>query len=373
MKPILLISFLMLAMAASAQKYYLLIGTYTTGTSKGIYVYRFDDSTGKAEQVSVADGVDNPSYLTLSADGQNVYAVNENGGKTAGAVSAFSFDTVSGQLHFINKQLSGGDYPCYVSIDRTKKWVIVANYGGGNLSAFPVNATGGLQAAAQTIQHEGVGYNPKRQEKAHAHSTFFTPDQEFLFCTDLGLDRIYSYDFHADQDQPLSPSRPPFTSTPKGSGPRHAAFSADHRYMYLLEELSGNVQVYAYDKGILKAVQTIASVIKDTSADKGSADIHLSPDGKFLYTSNRGITNNISIYEVHPSTGKLKFLGVQDAGGVMPRNFSIDPSGRFLLVANQKSANVVVFKRDAHTGLLTPTGVQIQVDQPVCLKWWPIR
>jgi 6-phosphogluconolactonase len=143
--------------------------------------------------------------------------------------------------------------------------------------------------------------------------------------------------------------------------------------MYLIEELSGIVQVYAYNKGKLLPVQTIASVLKDTSADKGSADIHLSPDGKFLYTSNRGITNNISIFEVHPSSGKLKFIGVQDAGGVTPRNFSIDPSGKFLLVANQKTGNVVIFKRDINTGLLTPTGTQIQVDQPVCLKWWPIR
>ncbi len=373
MKPILLITFFMLSIAASAQKYYLLIGTYTTGSSKGIYVYRFDEATGTAEPVSVADGVDNPSYLTFSADGQNVYAVNENGGKTAGAVSAFSFDTLSGQLHFINRQASGGDYPCFVSVDDSKKWVMVANYGGGNLSSFSVAASGALQPAAQTIQHEGVGYNPQRQEKAHAHATVFTPDQQFLFCTDLGLDRIYSYDFHPDQDQPLSPSRIPYATTAKGSGPRHIAFSADHRYMYLIEELSGTVQVYAYNKGKLLPVQTIASVSKDTSADKGSADIHLSPDGKFLYTSNRGITNNISIFEVHPSTGKLKFIGVQDAGGVTPRNFTIDPSGKFLLVANQKSANVVIFKRNTQTGLLTPTGAQIQVDQPVCLKWWPIR
>jgi 6-phosphogluconolactonase len=371
MRRLMCLLLLLCSIALHAQQYYLFIGTYTKGTSKGIYVYRFDASTGDAQPVSVTDTGTNLSYLALSPDGRFVYAANETGGKDPGKVIAYSFDSLSGKLGFIDERESGGDFPCYVSVDASDRWVAVANYGGGNLSAFPIGSDGSLGPSAQLIQHEGKGSNPQRQEKPHVHSTVFTPDQHFLLTPDLGLDKVFIYDFRPDDPTPLSGASTPFIVTRPGSGPRHIDFSPDHRYMYLIEELSGEVEVFGYSKSKFIPVQRIASVIKDTSADKGSADIHLSPDGKFLYASNRGITNNIAIYAVHTGSGKLKLLGFQDVLGAKPRNFAIEPSGHFLLVANQDSNNIVIFRRDPQTGMLTPTGNQIHIDSPVCLKWWP--
>jgi 6-phosphogluconolactonase len=368
----LFVSALLLSLAGTAQKYYLFIGTYTEGTSKGIYVYRFDAASGKADSVGEVVGVADPSFLTLSPKGDFVYAANELAGRADGEVSAFSFDALSGQLHFLNKQPSGGNSPCYVSVDSSRRWLMVANYGGGNLSAFPIAADGSLGRSAQLIQHTGKGVNPKRQEKPHVHSVVFTPDQRYLLTPDLGLDRIYTYTFSPGDAQPLTPARSPYIETKPGSGPRHIDFSPDHRFMYVIEELAGDVLVYGYSGGKFVPVQTILSNTIDTSADKGGADIHLSPDGKYLYTSNRGNANTLTIYSVHTGSGKLKKIGVVDAGVIMPRNFAIDPDGRFLLVAGQKSNTIAIFKRDTHTGLLTPTGDKIGIGNPVCLKWLPI-
>jgi 6-phosphogluconolactonase len=369
---LLFVSALLFSLAGTAQKYYLFIGTYTGGTSKGIYVYRFDAASGKAEPVSEADGVEDPSYLALSPKGDFLYVANEDLKEPSGEVSAFSFDALSGSLHFINKQPSGGS-PCYISLDSSRKWLMVANYGGGNVAAFPITPDGSIGSSAQLIQHEGKGFNPKRQEKPHVHSVVFTPDQRYLLTPDLGLDRIYTYNFRPDDPQPLSPAQSPYIETKPGSGPRHIDFSPDHRFMYVIEELAGDVLVYEYSGGKFLPVQTILSNTVDTGADKGAADIHLSPDGKFLYTSNRGKANTLTIYSVHTGSGKLKKIAVLDAGVIMPRNFAIDPSGHYLLVAGQRSNDISIFKRDIHTGLLTPTGDKINVGTPICLKWLPIN
>jgi 6-phosphogluconolactonase len=365
-----LFALLVLALYGQAQQYYLLVGTYTTGTSKGIYVYNFDAATGKTTPVGETD-VENPSYLAFSPDGRFVYAVNENPAGTGG-VTALAFDTLTGGLRVLNRQSSEGEFPCYVAVDATGKWVTVANYGGGNLSAYRVADDGSLGGSAQVIQHEGKGVNAKRQEKPHVHSTVFTPDQHYLLSSDLGLDKVYVYDFHPDRDEPLSPASPPSVAVRPGSGPRHIEFSADHRFMYLITELSGEVNVFGYSKGRFTPIEHVPTVLKDTSADKGSADIHLSPDGRFLYASDRGTTNDIVVFEVHPGSGKLKRVGAVSCGGSKPRNFTIDPTGHFLLVANQESNNVVIFKRDMQTGQLTPTGTSLQIGNPVCLKWWPV-
>lgn len=356
-----------------AQQYYLFVGTYTIGSSRGIYVYRFDGANGEAQRISSTDTGYNLSYLTLSPDGRYVYAVNETGGKEPGAVFAYAFDSLTGKMTFIGRHDSGGDFPCYVSEDAQQKWVMVANYGGGSLSAFPVGSDGSLGPYTQLLQHDGKGSNPARQEKPHVHATVFTPDQQYLLAPDLGLDKVFVYDFRSDESSPLSAAAAPYITVRPGSGPRHIEFSADHRYMYLVEELSGDVEVFGYSRGRFIPVQRLASVDKDTSADKGSADVHLSPDGKFLYTSNRGITNNLTIYAVHTGSGKLRVVGFQDVQGLKPRNFTISPDGHYLLVANQDSNNIVIFRRNMRTGKLTPTGNQIRMDSPVCLKWWPSK
>lgn len=355
-------------LAISAQKYYLFAGTYTTGKSKGIYVFEFNSKTGEVQWVSNTDSSSNPSFLAVAPNGKYLYAVNETGRDQPGRVSAFSFDKSNGQLSFINQQLSGGDDPCFITTDATGKWAIVANYSGGSLSAFPLNKDGSLLPYTQLIQHKGSSANKQRQEKAHVHASFFSPDYQYILAPDLGMDKVMVYQFAAASKKPLQPAPVPFAASAPGSGPRHLSFHPNRKYMYLLEELTGTVKVYTYNKGILNPLQIIATHPANYKGQPGSADIHVSPDGKFLYASNRGDENNIAIFSINASNGKLTSVGYQPVRGAQPRNFMIDPTGRFLLVANQKTSNIVVYRRDMATGLLQATLQQIEVPNPVCLQ-----
>jgi 6-phosphogluconolactonase len=358
---------LLISLSCFAQDYYLFIGTYTSGKSKGIYVYDFNAATGNARPVSVIESK-NPSYLAIAPGGKFVYAVNENGGDKQGDVSAFSFDKKTGQLQFINKQQSGGADPCYISVNDNRKWAVVANYSGGCLSALPIKEDGSVEPVAQVIQHYGKGTDTQRQEKAHVHSTFFTPDQHFVFSADLGMDELMIYRFNKNAAQPLADAQDSIVAILPGSGPRHLAFHPAKPYVYLLEELTGTIDAYHYNNGKLIHKQRISSVPENFKGDKGSADIHISPDGKFLYASNRGDANNIAIYVIDSASGKLHIKGFQSVLGKHPRNFIIDPGGHFLLVANRDTDNIVVFKINQETGLLKTTGKDIQIPNPVCLK-----
>lgn len=348
------------------QDNYILIGTYTQTGSKGIYVYRFDEKTGKATWVSNTEDIQNPSYLAISANGNYVYAVNETHGERQPKVSAFSFDKNKGELKLIGKQSSGGDDPCYVAISPDGLYVVAGNYSGGNFALFSVNSDGSLNSE-QIIQHEGKSINEKRQEKAHVHSTVFTPDENYLLVADLGMDKIMSYAFNPDNGIVLKPAPIPFTTTEPGSGPRHLVFHPKKSLAYVIEELSGAVAVYNYKDGKLELVERVPTHAKDYKGNIGSADIHVSPDGKFLYASNRGDQNSISIFSIHKN-GKLKFVHEQSTHGKAPRNFFIHPSGKYLLAANQESDEVVIFSRNKKTGMLTDTGNRISVPKPVCVK-----
>ena len=371
-----LTAFLLLSLAGFSQQFYLFVGNYTEGPfknadSKGIYVYRFDGATGDLKPVS-AIAADNPSYLALASGGNFLYSVNETDGKKPGGVSAFSFDKKSGQLKFINKQQSGGDDPCYISVDSHRKWALVANYGGGNFSALPIGADGTLGAATQTIQHTGSGPNKGRQEKPHVHSTILSPDEKYLLVCDLGLDRISVEQFNYQAAQkPLTPAADSSVAVDPGAGPRHTCFYPGKPYVYLINELKGTVVVFHYVNGKLKPIQQLSSHPAGYTGNIGSADIHITPNGKFLYASNRGDANSLAIYSVDPATGKLTLKGFQSTLGKTPRNFMIDPTGRWLLAANQNGRNVVVLKIDQQTGLLTDTGKKIELPAPVCLKMTP--
>lgn len=359
--------FLLISMTGFSQDYYLFIGTYTSGKSEGIYVYKFNSATGTVQPISIAKGVDNPTYLTVAPGGKNLYAVNENGGGKPGEVSAFSFDAASGQLHFINKQPSGGDGPCYVTVDARNKWLLVGNYSAGSLAALPIRPDGSLAPSVQVIQHSGKGVK-EQQEKAHVHATVFSPDQQFVFVPDLGIDKVMIYRFLPQGKQPLVPAKVPYAVMNPGSGPRHFTFHPAKPYAYLIEELSGMVSAYQYEKGKLTFLQRISSHPQDFTGIIGSADIHVSPDGKFLYASNRGQSNSLAIFSIHPENGKLTAVGFPSTQGDMPRNFIIDPTGKWLLVANQKTGNIVIFKRDVATGLLDNTPQSVDVPNPVCLQ-----
>ena len=369
---------------AEAQQFYLLVGTYTnTGTnggnpkmdstgSKGIYVYRFDAGTGKARLLSHTEGVCNPSFLTVAPDGRHVYSCTDSRMLHAGTLSAFEFDRSGGRLRFIDKVPSGGDNPAYVSVDSSGRWAAVANYTGGSFGIIPIEADGSVGPLVLRMEFPGHGVNPARQDKSHVHSTVISPDQRYLFVQDLGLDRITIFPWDGRQAAPVDDSRESVVPVVPGSGPRHLTFGRDGRFAYLIEEMGGMVDVYRYDAGAgkLDAVQRIAAHPDTCKGLFHGADIHLSPDGKFLYTSNRSEAS-IGIYSVDREKGTLTIVGYEPVFGVEPRNFTLDPTGNWVLVADQESDIIVVYRRDRETGLLTPLDRRIKVPRPTCLRMIP--
>lgn len=365
----LLLVFLLISTLSFAQEFYMFVGTYTYGSSKGIYVYNFNSKTGKAEWVSNTDSAKNPSFLAVAPDGRHVYTVNEVNQNGSGMVTAYSFDKSKGELRFLNQQRSEGEDPCHISITKDARWIIVANYSGGSLASFPVQPNGVLTSYTQHILHEGKSVNEQRQEKAHVHSVFLSPDENFLLTPDLGMDKVHIYQFDQYAKTPLHPAAQKAIDCAPGSGPRHLDFSPNGRFVYVIEELSGTVSVHSYQKGVTKFVQRIATHPADFTGNPGSADIHISADGRFLYASNRGKENNIAIFRIDGNSGKLTSIGYESTRGEGPRNFSIDPTGNYLLVANQLTSTVEIFKRDRNSGLLKFTGNSISIPNPVCLKF----
>ncbi len=360
--------FSLLPFTVIAQEQTLLIGTYTNTTSEGIYVYKFNTATAGTKFISTVKS-SNPSFLAVSQNQKYVYAVNEN---NPGTVSSFSFHKDSGTLSFLNTVETKGAHPCYVSTDRKAKHVVVGNYSGGNLSVFDVKEDGTLSEAKQTIQHNGNSVNRQRQEKAHVHAAVYSPDYNFLFVPDLGMDKLMIYKVD-NKTGMLTAADPDFEEINPGSGPRHVDVHPNKNYLYLIEELTGRVSAFKYKEGKLSLVQNVSTHPMDYKGAKGSADIHVSPNGKFLYCSNRGDENSIAIFSINEETGMLIPLGFQSTLGLHPRNFSIDPSGKFLLVANRDSDEVVIFQINQTTGLLTDTKQRIKVPRPVCLKWISIK
>ncbi|WP_043202409.1 lactonase family protein [Paraburkholderia acidipaludis] len=359
--------------------YDLIVGTYTGGKSEGLYVYRFDTKTGDATQVSVAKTV-NPSYLVVSRDRRFVYAVNELPGDNGpaslrGDVSAFGFDPASGQLTFLDKVSSEGNDPCYLSLSPDGKYLFVANYSvaadpGGSFAVLPVEAGGKLGTAVLTVHHEGGGPVKGRQDNAHVHSTVFSPDGRFLFVQDLGADKVYAYRYTPDGSRGLlGPTEWRYTDMKAGSGPRHLVFGNDGRHAYLTSELAGTVSVLRYRDGHLAVEQVETLAAPGFKGKVGAAALHLSPDGRFLYVSNRGDANDISIFAVDASTGKLRRVGRQASLGGSPREFAIDPTGHWLIVGNQNSDTAYVFRRDPQTGLLGPDPKRLDIGSPVDFKF----
>ncbi len=355
------------------QHYHLLVGTYTNGKSEGIYVYRFDAETGKLTHEHTAKGVTNPSFVIVSPNQQFAYAVNEQSGEKEGMVSAFRFNPANGSLDFINQQPSGGGDPCYLSLSPQANHLLVANYTGGSVSVLPVQENGSLKASVQTIEHEGSSLNPNRQEKAHVHSTVFDPNGEKVFVSDLGTDQVFAYAYEPEAEQPLLPAEAPFTAVDPGRGPRHLVFNKKGTYAYLVQELDASVAVFKHENGKLTNIQNIPMAASDFKGEQSGAEVRLSPDGKFLYASNRGDANEITVFAIDEKQGTLKVLGRQSTLGRTPRNFIIDPSGRFLLVANQGSDSVILFKRDLKTGLLEPTDTRLDIGSPVYLNMTPVK
>ena len=350
------------------KNYHLIIGTYTKTQTNGLFVYKFDVETGKLSFESKTAGVVNPSYLAISNDGKKVYSVSEAGDKKSG-VSAFNFNATNGELSFINSEETKSPGPCYVNLADDGKFLFTANYAGGSVSVFPIADDGGIKPLAQLIQHSGESINKSRQSAAHAHSVKFSPDKSILYAADLGTDVVYAYDYNSIQSQPLSKNIQSDIKIEAGYGPRHFEFNAKADRLYVLGEMEAIISVFEYQNNQSKIVQKISLNEVDFKGTNGAADIHLSNDGRFLYATNRGDVNEIVIFKVNQKDGKLIRIGAVSSKGKTPRNFVIDPTDNFLLVANQNSDDIYVFKRDKKTGLLTYNDEMINIGAPVCLKF----
>ena len=356
------IVFIILISTLSAQTYHLLVGTYTnTGKSEGIYTYSIDMQKNTISQSSLSKGVLNPSFLALTPNKKLVYSVNQNDKNST--VSAFGFD--NGKLTFLNKVDANGAGPCYISA--TDKHVFTANYSDGSLCVFGRNFDGSLTEALQKISHRGGSINQERQKEPHVHQVIISPDKKYLIANDLGTDKVTVYMYIPNDNKSILV---PFdTLTVKlGSGPRHAAFSEDGKRLYLVHEIDGTVSVIEMKKGKLKLVQE-TSVIRSKGIVARAADIHLSPDEKFLYVTNRGTANDITCFSVEKG-GKLTYVEQISTKGDGPRNFAITPDGQYIFIAHQFTDNITLFKRDFNTGKLTDTGQQIKVGAPVCLVFY---
>lgn len=347
------------------------VGTYTTGKSEGIYIYRLKLGSGELTHLSTTRGVVNPSFLTVDPRKRYLYAVNEVtdfAGKPSGAVSAFAINPKTNTLQFLNQLPSSGGAPCYLTVDRTGRFVLVANYVGGNVSVLSIERDGRLGVVSDVDQHQGSSANPNRQTGPHAHSIVLDHANRYAYSCDLGIDKIMIYRFDPKKGQ-LAPARQPWVESKPGAGPRHFTFHPNGRFAYVMNELDATVTAFTADPatGTLKQAQSISTVPESFSGMNTTADIHVSPSGKFLYGSNRG-HNSIVVFEIDEKTGKLRFVEHTSTEGRTPRNFAIDPTGKLLLAANQDSHTIVTFWLDPVTGRLKPTGHVADVPSPVCLK-----
>ncbi|MFV5692603.1 lactonase family protein [Flavobacterium sp. LT1R49] len=351
-----------------SQNSYVFVGSYNSDKNKeGIYVFQLDTLTGNLKNITTVKNILNPSYLTVSPNGKYVFACTETRTPNAGSVSSFEFKPQNKALTFINSQKSGGENPVYLSVHKNGKWLVNANYTQGSVSVYPITADGKINPIVQKFSYSEGSINKERQERSHVHSAVFSPNYDFVFLPDLGADKIRSYRFDYTKKLPLLENQYPFTQATLGSGPRHFTFHPDGKFAYCVEEISGTISVYAYGNGKLDPIQRINTHTDALKEGFSSADIHISPDGRFLYASNRGEENNIAIFSIE-SNGTLKTVGYQSTFGKTPRIFTIDSAGKFLIVANQTSGNVVVFKRNLVTGLLKKSGTEINVENASCVQ-----
>lgn len=362
----------LMTLTLNAQAATLLVGSYTDGASQGIYRYRFDSTTGQIDPTAqqVVKSV-SPSWLVLSADQRQLFAVNET---VQGHVSSFSVSS-KGEIKPLNQVASRGDEPTHASLSRDQRYLFVANYAvkpdpGGSLVVIPVAKDGKLKAVVQQARHKPSGANPERQAGAHVHSLVLSPDGQHLYASDLGADKVFIYRYDgASADHPLTPAIPASVALPPGSGPRHLLFDAKGQHAYLTLEMSAEVVMFDVQEGNLVERQRLPLTERQDAAAKAGGGLHLSADGRFLYVSNRGTANEIVAFSVDKDDGQLAFLQRRSVEGDHPREFALDPSDNFLLVANQKSNQIVVMRRDPRSGKLGDTVQTLPQDAPSDLKF----
>ncbi|MEX2514221.1 MAG: lactonase family protein [Cyclobacteriaceae bacterium] len=348
------------------KSYKFLLGTYTEKPDQGIYIISFEPEGEGFTIISSAPEANNPSFVTTTEDEEYVFSVEESGGANGGKITSFSLE--KDQLTKINSVSSGGNGPCYVSLDPTEKFVVSGNYSAGTFSVIPVAENGQLQPAVHVIQHEGSSVNLNRQQQPHVHSAVFHPKDHRLLIADLGTDEVLVYDFDPEKEQPLTEF--PFyrLQVEPGAGPRHMVFNAEGDRLYLVHEMTAAIGVYSYEEGKLAHLETHSLLSENFDGKVGAAEVRITTDGNYLYVSNRGEANEIIAFEIGDN-GSLSHLQTISSGGIAPRNFNITPDGAYLLSGNQNSNQILAFKRDPNTGILEKTNHSLEVYKPVYIKF----
>jgi len=342
--------------------YSFLLGAYTDSEEQGIGLLTFNPDKNILQTQVIATGVSNPSFVISNRAQTIVYAVEETAGENGGKVKSFKFDRQNNTLELLDTKDTYGDHPCYLSLDAKEEFLVVGNYSGGSFSAYKIHD--GMMDHVQTYQHEGQSIDPARQEKAHVHSTVFHPNGKQLLVGDLGTDKIHLYDFNPTYAVPFNNSDPGYIEVAAGAGPRHMAIHPNGSPVYLIHEMTAEIGVYIYEAGKMSKIQVLPLTGEDFIGNVGAAEVRISPDSKFLYASNRGEANEITVFEIEKN-GTLTFVERVKTGGENPRNFVITSDGKFLLVGNQSSGKIAVFERNLNTGKLSKTGAETKFNKPV--------
>ena len=352
------------------------VGTYTGPKSKGIHLFRLrpEGSEPFLEPLGLAAEFPQPSFLALDPARRRLFAVNESGtwsGQKAGSVASFAIDPASGQLRKISETSSGGAAPCHLTLDRTGRNLLVANYSAGNVAVIRVGDDGHLSEPTSVQQHSGSSINRQRQQGPHAHAVTLDPAERFLFVCDLGIDRVMIYRFDADRGT-LTPHEPAFAPLKLGAGPRHLVFRPDGRFAYVVNELDSTVTAFAYEanRGRLTEVQSVSTLPTGFTGRSTTAEIQVHPNGRLLFASNRG-HDSLSIFRIDPEKGTLTAAGHHPTGGRTPRHFGLDPTGALLAMGNQESDTIVLARIDPETGALTSSPRTASAPSPVCHVFLP--
>ena len=375
-QPTFLLPFLLflLTLKVHAAPILVFVGAYAGKPDEGISVYTLCDESGKLDPTSILCGQKNPSFVEVHPSGNYLYAVNEIGnydGEKQGAVSSYSLDSQTGKLTLLNQQPTKGASPCHISISKDGKSALIANYTGGSVASYRIDCDGKLSPPVSFHQHEGSSVNPSRQKGPHGHAINLDPTNQYAFASDLGLDKILIYKFDTETSELKKHGH---ASLAPGAGPRHFAISSNGRFAYSLNELHSTITSFAFNskKGTLSPFQTISTLPTGYKGGNSTAEIKIHPNGKFLYSSNRG-HDSIAVFRIHEKLGTLTPIQEQKTGGNTPRNFNITPNGKFLLAANQRSNDITVLKLDPKTGLLSPTTHRVETPRPVCIRFLEVE
>jgi 6-phosphogluconolactonase len=369
-----LLSLLALAVAtcgtARAADTLIYFGSHSNEPGAGFSLAHFDTDTGALTQPEFLLTAKKPAFFVLSPEGTRLYTCNSG---SPGGLSAYAIERHTGRLTLLNRVLAGGGDTSFITLDRTGRFVLVANYDGGNVAAFALKPDGAIGDWTAFDQHSGRSVNLVRQTHAYAHAIVLDPTNRFALVPDLGLDRLYIYRFD-ERIGRLAPNDPPFAAIAPGSGPRHVRFHPNGRWVYLINEIASAIVAFnwAATTGTLTPFQTVSALPADFTGVSTCAELEIHPNGRFLYCSNRG-HDSLAVFAIDQETGRLVLVEHDSSGGKKPRNFALDPTARWIVVTNEDSSNAVVFRIDAATGRLTRTGDPVAVPSPFCERFLPIR